>query len=261
VQVKARQGTLVLKGFEAGAELALSNTTLEIEEGKGDVTVTTDSTIQFRTMAAAMHLDMYGGFLRGTSNDGILEVRMRNSEINVEAIEKGMRVQGDGLKARIVDVGGELYVEASVSDVVIDRANAVEVHLDRGNLTMQRATAAVKAIVTGGNAQILDSSGSVSLDLDGGDAEVSWASISGDADSQLVNKSGSITAWFPEGASCRVEAKTKYGRIESDLPKVIVRDDPTEAQGPVNNGQRPMIKIAAERDIHLQHGSKSGDEN
>jgi len=155
-------------------------------------------------MAAAMHIDLYGGSLRGKDNKGILEVRTRNTEINVEGIDDAMRVQGEGIHAQIVDVEGELYVEAANSDFVIDKAAAVDVHLDRGSLTVQRAAGPVKAVVVGADAHILDGIGSVQLDLDGGEAEVSWASLSADKDSQIVNKAGGVTLRLPQSAICRI---------------------------------------------------------
>ena len=261
IHVKANKGEATIMGIKAGGELAMSGTPLHLKEGKGDITVTSDASVDFETMEASMHLDMYGGALRGKGNKGILEVRTRNTEINVEAIEQGMRIQGDGVKAKIVDVGGELYVETTISEVVVDRAGSVDLRIDRGNATIQRAAGAVQAIVAGGDVHIIDGSGPVTLDLDGGDAEVSWASMSGDKESKLTNKSGNVTVHFPASGVCRVEAKSKYGRIDTDLPTVKVMDDLTEAQGPVNGGYRPLVRVVANGDIHLLGAARVQDEN
>lgn len=259
--IASRLGSVSLKGATDDGELALNGAALHLEGCKGDITVTSDAPVDFVGMAATLHFDMYGGTLRGKGNQGILEVRTRNTEINLESIEQGMRLQGDGLKARIVDVGGDLYVEASVSDVVIDRAAAVEARIDRGSVTIQRTGGPVKATVQGGDAHIIDGIGPVQLDIDGGDAEVSWASITGDKDSKLVNKSGAITVRFPQGGSCRVEAKSEYGRVDSDIRTVKVADDLESAQGSVNGGYRPAVLITAYGDIELLDGSKPPDEN
>lgn len=261
VRLKAQKGEAKIAKIKAGAELVMVGTPLHLREGKGDITVTSDAPVEFLEMAASMHLDMYGGSLRGKGNQGILEVRTRNTEVNVESIADGMRIQGDGLTARIADIGGELYVETTISDVVVDGAESVVLRVDRGNVTIQRATGAVEATVIDGDVHILDGSGPVTLDMDRGDAEVSWVSLSGDKDSQLVNKSGSVTARFPRAGACRVEAKSRYGRIDSDLPTVKVMDDLTEAQGPVNRGNRPMIHITAAGDIHLLDASKIQEAN
>jgi hypothetical protein len=261
VHIKAGKGTVTAKGL-TGGELQLTGAPLKLQDGKGDITVTTDTTVEFLSMAAAMHFDMYGGNLRGKGNAGILEVRLRNSEVNIEGIEDGMRVQGDGIKARIVDVGGEIYVEASVSDFFIDKPASADLHVDRGSLTVQRAAGAVKAVVVGGDAHVTDGMGPVQLDLDGGEAEVSWASLSGDKDSQIVNKSGGVTLRFPPSAIGRVEAKTKFGRIDSTIATIRIMDGEKEAQGPVNNGSRPVVHVLAEQDIHiLGEAAASDDQN
>jgi DUF4097 and DUF4098 domain-containing protein YvlB len=219
--------------------------------------VGSDTTVLFEAMAASMHFDMDGGSLHGKGNEGILELRGRNTELNVETITGGMRVQGSGLSVKIVEVGGELQLEAASSNVVVDRAGSVVLRVDGGSVTVQRATGAVQANVTGGDARILDASGPVNLELDRGDGEVSWSSFTGDKDSSLSGNNGNLTVRFPAAGGCRVEAKSKDGRIDSNLPTVRVLDGANEAQGPVNNGYRPIVRITASGDIHLQDASKS----
>ena len=254
LHVKAQRGQATVAGIKAGAELALAGTPLQLKAGKGNITVTSDATVVFEAMAASMHFDMFGGSLKGKGNDGILELRGRNTELNVESITGGMRVQGDGITTRVVDVGEELQLDTTSSDIVVDRAERVVLKADGGNVMIQRATGAVSAKVVGADVRILDGSGSVNLELERGDGEVSWTSFSGDKDSILANKNGNLTVRFPASGGCRVEAKSKDGRIDSDLPTVRVMDDATEAQGPVNGGYRPIVHITATGDIQLLHG-------
>jgi hypothetical protein len=219
--------------------------------------VSSDTSVLFEAMAAAMHFDMDGGSLHGKGNEGILELRGRNTELNVEAITGGMRVQGNGLSVKIVDVSGELQIEASSSNVVVDHAGSVVLRVDGGSVTLQRVTGAVQANLTGGDARILDVSGPVNLELDRGDGEVSWATMAGDKDSTLVSSNGSLTVRFPATGACRVEARSKDGRIDSALPTVAVLEGSNEAQGPVNSGYRPIVHINATGDIHLLDAAKA----
>ena len=250
LDVDAQKGEAKVSGIKGGAELRLAGTPLELKEGKGNVVVASDTTVLFEAMAASMHFDMDGGSLHGRGNEGILELRGRNTELNVETITGGMRVQGNGLSVKIVEVGGELQLEAASSNIVVDRAGSVVLRLDGGSVMLQRATGAVQANVTGGDARILDASGPVNLELDRGDGEVSFTSFTGDKDSSLA-ANGNLTVRFPPAGGCRVEAKSKDGRIDSDLPTVRVLEGSNEAQGPVNSGYRPIIKITASGDIHL----------
>jgi len=257
LHVNAQKGEATVVGSTGGAELKLSGTPLHLKEGTGDITVTSDAPVDFATMAASMRFDMYGGSLRGKGNAGILEVRARNAEVNVEAILEGMRLQGDGLKAQIVDVGGELYVETTVSDIFVDRVASVILKDDGGNVTIQQAAGPVQATVVGADIHILKGSGPVTLDADRGEAEVAWASMGGGKDSKLTNKGGSITVRIPGSGWCHVEAKSTFGRIDSDIPTVKVTDDLTEARGPVNSGSRPVIHIVANGDIHILGAEKA----
>jgi hypothetical protein len=260
IHVKARRGDTTVTGSKGIVGLELSGGPLHLNGGKGDITVTSDAPVDFTTMAAAMHLDMDGGSLRGQGSQGMIDVHIRDAEVNVGSLDQGVRLRGNGLKAHLADVGGELFIETSVSDVIAERVGKVLLSVDRGDVTIQGATGVVAATVTAGDVHIVDAAGPVSLDLEGGDAEVSWASLSGDKDSKLINKSGNITARFPSSAKCRVEARSKHGHVESNLPTVRVMDSRTEAQGPINFGNRPFVNIVADGDIHLQDASKVNDE-
>jgi DUF4097 and DUF4098 domain-containing protein YvlB len=257
-RLKARHGDATVNGIRAGAELELSETPLHLKDGRGDITVISDAPVDFRGMAASLHFDMYGGSLSGTGNQGILEVRTRNTEVNVASIDEGMRVQGNGLNATIKDIGGELYIETKISEVKVERVGRVLLNIDRGNVTIHGAQA-VQANVTGGDVNLIDVTGPVTLELDRGNADVSWASLPGDGDSKLVNTSGNVTARFPGAGVGRVEAKSTSGHIETDLQAVKVAEDRTEAQGPINSGSRPLISITANGDIHLLDGMKAHD--
>ena len=259
LHVKAQKGDATVVGSIGGAELELSGTPLRLKDGTGDLTVSSDATVDFATMAALMHFDMHGGSLRGKGNAGILEVRARNTEVNVQSILEGMRLEGDGLKAQIVEVGGELHVETTVSDIFVDRVASVILKVDGGNVTIQRAAGPVQATVVGADIHILDGSGPVTLDADRGEAEVAWASMGGGKDSNLTNKGGSLTVRIPGSGWCQVDAKSTFGRIDSDIPTVKVTDDLTEARGPVNSGSRPTIRIVANGDIHILGAEKVGE--
>ena len=101
----------------------------------------------------------------------------------------------------------------------------------------------------------------MTLDLEGGDADVSWASFSGDKDTHLTNRSGSITVRVPVSGPARLVAKSRYGRIDGTVPGVRVSDDLNEAQGPINGGSRPVVHVDASGDIHLAYGSEAHDAN
>ena len=256
VTVRARGGSGEISGLGAGADFQLVGCALKLSDGKGDVSVNSDSTVAFEKMAGALHFDLYGGSLQGTGNQGLVEVRTRNTEIGLNEIDGPVRIQGDGVKVHVNDVSGELYVEAAVSDVVIIKAGGgVGLKIERGNVTLKGAQGNITATITGGDAQLLELTGPVAMELDGGNAEVSWTSISGETDTLVQNRSGDVTMHFPGNASCRVEATSKFGRVESDIATVRVMDDGKSAQGPIGRGRRPTIKVEAEGSVRLLTGA------
>ena len=251
LHLKARKGEATATGNKGTAEFELTGTSLHLNEANRDVTVTTDANVDFRMMNAALRVDMSGGTLRGKGSKFGIELHGRSAELNVEAIENGVHIQGDGIKAKVVDIAGELTFDTTLSDLVADKVGSVVAKVERGSVSVQRASGAVQATVVGGDVKLVDVAASVTIDLEGGNAEVSWASLSGDKDSQIVNKSGTVTATFPVSGSCRVDAKSTSGRVDSTLAKVTVSDDLSSATGPVNGGSRPVVHITANGDVHL----------
>lgn len=261
LHIKSRNGEINATGNKGPAEFELAATPLHLKDSSGDVTVSSDGHVDFQTMSGAMHFDMSGGMVRGKGVKGGVDIVGHGTEVNVEALENGLRLAGDGIRAKLLNLAGELNVDVTNSDIGADQTGSVVAKIDRGSLSLQRATGAVQASLVGGDVHVIDVTAAVAVDLDGGDADVSWASLSGDKDSQLVNKTGRITVTFPVSGSCRVDAKTKYGRIDSALSAVKVSDDLSSAAGPVNGGSRPVVHVTANGDIHLQNAQvASGDE-
>jgi len=239
-RLEARGGSGELAGLAAGGDLRLSESALRLTGGKGDVTVTSDAAVEFSSMTASMHFEMDGGTLRGKGNQGSVTVRARRTDISLEAITGALRVEGEGLKTKLVGITGELDLDVT-----------------RGNVLLQRASGPVNAVIFAGDAQFFELQGAVRLDIQGGNADLSWSAIGGDRDSLLENKGGDITVRFPATASCRVTAKTKSGRITSDIPSIKVLVDATDAEGALGKGQGPLIAIEANGNINLSAGAKS----
>jgi hypothetical protein len=239
-RVESRGGSGELAGLAAGGDLRLSESALRLTGGHGDVTVTSDAPVVFSNMAASMRFEMDGGTLRGNGNQGPVEVRARRTDVDLEAIVGALRVEGEGLKTKLVGISGELNLNVT-----------------RGNVLLQRASGPVTAVIFAGDAQLYELQGAVRLDIEGGNAELSWAAITGDKDTFLENRGGDITVRLPASASCRVTAKTKSGRITSDISSIKIPANATEAQGALGQGQGPLIAIEANGNIHLSASAKS----
>jgi hypothetical protein len=171
--------------------------------------------------------------------------------VNVESIAGGMRVQGDGLKVKIADVGGELQLDATAAEVVIDGAGSVVLKVDRGNAAVQRATGAIQASVTGGDVRIVDVSGPVNLELD----EARGRCL-GPRFRETRIRTWSTPAAISRSASPSTEAAASRRRARVDAWIASASDRPRSrgrGRGPGPGQQRlpPDRHVTAAGDIHL----------
>jgi hypothetical protein len=217
--LEAHGGSGELSGLAAGGTLSLSESSLRMTGGKGDMTVTSNAAVTFANMTGAMRFEMDGGNLHGQGNQGPVAVRSRRTEIKLEGIS------------------GDLDLDAT-----------------RGNVVVQRVSGLLNAVIFAGDAKLLELQGPLRLDMDGGAASISWNAIEGDRDSLVENKGGDISVRFPGNASCRVSAKTRSGKITSDLPTIKAEDNSTEVSGTLGQGQKPLITIEADGNIMLSGG-------
>jgi hypothetical protein len=255
VHVRERGGQLELRDLAQGGEFSLSGTPLKMTRCQGDITVESDGDVQFLDNKAALHFISYGGSVRGSGNTGLLEVKTSNAEVVLEKIVGPVRIQGDGLKVRLKDIGGELLVYATSSDVQIDGVSAdVTVENTQGDVTVKGASGAVGVKSSGGDVSLLGMVGPAQVEADGRHVAVSWTSLPG-KDSVVHNDGGDITVHFPAGGGCRVEARSKFGRVETDLPRVEILEGGSSAQGVLGNASRPTIRVESGGDVQLLGGS------
>ena len=219
-RIEARGGTGELTGLASGGDLHFSDSALRLSGGKGDVTINSNAAVIASAMVGAMRFEMEGGSVRAQDLKGPVNVRARRTEISLESI---------------------------TGDVNVDNT--------RGNVVLQRISGPVTAVVFAGDAKLLELQGPLRLDMDGGTAAVTWTSIGADQDSQLQNKGGDISVRFPGNTACHVSAKSKSGRITSEVPAIKTTADGTSADGVLGPAGKPLISIEADGNIHLSGGA------
>jgi hypothetical protein len=218
-RVEANGGSAELSGLAAGGDFHMTESPLRLTAGKGDVTVVSDAAVTFANMVGSMRLDMDGASLRGQGNQGPVRVQARRTDVTLAGIS------------------GDLDVDVT-----------------RGKFALQRVSGAVTAAIFAGDAKFLELQGPLRLDMNGGNAEVTWSAVTGAGDSVLNNHGGDIAVRLPGNASCRVSARTSSGRITSELPSIKVPADATEAEGTLGQGKGPEISIEADGNIRLSGG-------
>ncbi len=222
-RLESHGGSGELAGLAAGGELHATDTALKLSAGRGDVTVTSNAAVVVSTMAGAMRFELDGGSLRGQDIQGSVTVRARRTEVTLEG------------------VSGEVNLDVT-----------------RANVALKRVSGAVSATVFAGDAKLFELAGPLRLDMDGGTAAVTFAAITGDRDSQIENRGGDVSVRFPGAAACRVSAKSKTGRITSELLSIKATPDGTGAEGSLGTVGKPLITIEADGNIQLSGGGAAG---
>lgn len=254
VHIVATGGTVALEKVAGTHDLELTASRLRVNQVRGDLTVTSDTDVQFAACEAGFHLDLYGGSLRGDGNQGMLEARTHNATIGLAHMQGPLRLEGDGLKVQLTDVTGDVAIDASLSSIHLDRiAGALNVSDDRGDLSVSRVSGSVDAHVVGGDMGVTGVTGRVNAFVEQGNLTASWTSIGGNADSYLHCPDGDVTLTVPNAPSCRIEATSRYGRIDTNYPRVRVSADASSAQGACMRAGTPLIRIDAGGDVHILH--------
>lgn len=254
-RLRARGGSVTLSGLEQGGDLELTGAALRVEKSKGEIHVNTDQPCEFLENEASLHIDAYGPSALVRQNKGIVEVRARNAEVTLEKIQGAARVEGDGLRLRVDDVGGEFVAILGLSAAFVQNVGGKAViQSERGDLEIRRATQMVEVKSEDGSVRLLDLNGPVLVEADGALVEVSWVSTPATEDSSILNEGGDVIVRFPPGGGAGIEAYASYGRIETAFDTVRLFDGDKRAEGSINRRQRPMVRIESGGDVQILGG-------
>lgn len=253
LRLRASGGTAKLGSLQQGGEIVVSGTPLDLRESRGDIDIQTDADLMFRDTQADLHVDGYGGSVRGAGNEGLLEVRTEGAEVAVERIQGPVRVQGRRLTVDLKSVDGEVFVEAVSSKVGVAGAGAeVEILSENGDVSVVRPATDVTIDSRGGDVQVLETRGPFRIHADGSRVEVSLAAPFALKDSEVLNPGGEVELRIPPNLSVSIAAETRYGRIDSTLPGFGVQVQGKTAQGAVGpGGGQATIRIQAGGNIVL----------
>lgn len=254
VTIRGKKGRLDLQDTLT-AHVSLSESPMTLARARGEVEVQSDSEVRFTDCQTALSVDGFGASVRGVKNDGLVEVKTHNAEINMESVDGPVHVEGDGLKIRLKDVGGEtlLYTKTSDIEVIANQAQ-LGIENDQGDVTVRQSIGPVQLTARGGTVRLLDVKGSVELHADSKEVEVAFAAVGGAEDSVLDNAGGDMTVRFPPTTSCRVEARSKFGKVESDLEHVIVGGSGDSATGLIGTAPQRTVNVTSGWNIHLTGG-------
>jgi DUF4097 and DUF4098 domain-containing protein YvlB len=250
VNLRIQEGKAQLTALRDGGQISVTGCPLVVDQAGGELSVTSDSDVQFTDCRATLHIDNTSGGVRGLRNDGVVELTTHKASVSLEQINGQLRISGDELDVKLVNIGAAVSVTTQSSNISIDGAAAVTIENDRGNISVKRSEAPISIKSQNGDVELLDMHGPVAVDAAGQHVEVQWTATPPDKDSRITNDGGDVTVKFA-GGDCRVSATSKYGRVDSNLPGVRVVKNETTAQGIVGGGGARTVIVTATGDVHL----------
>lgn len=102
-----------------------------------------------------------------------------------------------------------------------------------------------------GTVRLTQLGGPINVEANGERVEVVWKTLNQTADSFIHNEGGDVFVGFPGQGGCKVEAFSRFGRIETDLPDLEVSSDGNRASGILNARSRPTVRVESEGSIEL----------
>jgi hypothetical protein len=186
-------------------------------------------------------------------------------QIDDAAVREGM--SNDEAKAKLLaekqpslefatpeQIGAAVGVFTTSSTVALDGSTApVTIENEGGDVTVKHTDGSIDLKMRGGSAHLLKLRGPITVQADGEQVEVEWEVLPSSADSRIVNESGGITVRFPPAGDSRVNANSRSGHIDNNLPKVVIAQDGGSAQGVVGGGGSNLktVTIQASGDVKL----------
>jgi hypothetical protein len=253
-RLHVRQGQVDLRDLGAGADLLLSGSPLKLENSKGPISIETDRTVQFKSLESALRVTAFGGTVRGSHNDGSVEVKGTGaSGVEIDSVSGSVLVTGAALKTHLSDIGGEVTVRTSSAPIQVNKVGGpLTIEIENANLDARELSGDVDVKSAHGKVRLSDLNGAVKIEANGPEVEANWTSLAATADSSIRNDGGGVLVTFGPNAGCRVEAESTGGKIEMEgLPGVEMGEGGTVAKGIVTYKERPIVKIVASGDVRL----------
>jgi DUF4097 and DUF4098 domain-containing protein YvlB len=272
VTIDARHGAV--EAVDLGAELTLTARHGDVEvsgvEGHCEIDVQ-HGKLQTRRTAGVDAKVSYGALV-AEEVEGDLLVEARHAEARVADVAGGADVQtsyadirlegiGGDARARVehggvhaVDVTGTLTAEASHQDVSLDRVRGrVEVSVRGGGVAAQGLGDGVHARTRGGDVSIDGFRGPVDVEADGGNVRLVPGAPLVEAIVAAV-RDGEVRLEVPPGSRFTLEAESRHGELEIDVPELDRRRTEGRVTGTIGGGGA-SVSLTADGDVTLAPGS------
>jgi hypothetical protein len=258
-RITAEGGEIKLRRVLRGAELELSECPLTLGDIEGGIRVNTDSTVQFEDLKSELWVSGYGAGVRGSGNVGGVHVDTSSATLFLESIAGAVEVEGSDLRVHLKDLKADAVVRTSMSNVRAENCSAnLEIENDYGDVVVNKMEGDLKIKSSQGNVTVTGLSGTVDVEADGLMVEVAWTAFPNEGDSTIANKDGAIHLRLPKVGNGRLEAASRYGRVDSLHPDVMTSDDGKHAAAAMGRGRGPVVRVKAGGDIVIEANVAEG---
>jgi DUF4097 and DUF4098 domain-containing protein YvlB len=259
VRMTAEGGEVKLKSLLRGAELELSECPAVLGDIEGGVRINTDSTVQFEDLKSELSVSGYGAGVRGSGNLGGVTVNSTGATIVLESIGGAVKVEGSDLRVQLKDLKSDAEVRTSMSQIRAENsAAALDIENDYGDILVNKIEGGLKINSSQGDVTATELSGPVELQADGLVVDLSWTALPTEGDSTISNEDGEIRLRLPTNGNARLEAASRYGRVDSMMPGISASDDGKHAAGMIGRGREPVIRVKAGGDIVIEPNAAGG---
>lgn len=189
---------------------------------------------------------------------GSAQVHASFGTVKVSKVGKGARITAENGSVSVADTSGPTFVKTSFGLV-----DAVRI---AGDLTVEDQNGAVKAAAIKGGAVVRTSFAPVTIDGVGGRIQVEnqngSVEVRGMPDGagkcyplSLTSSFGPIRVYLPEGAGYKVDARTSFGKIHSEMPLSVAGSMSGDSiQGTIGDGKCPLTLANNNGNIDLLKG-------
>ena len=132
-----------------------------------------------------------------------------------------------------------------------------EIHLNTasGDITLRNVSGEIKVATASGQLKVTNATGTVSAASASGDVEVEIARLEGAGNLRFSSASGNVHVRLPGSLDARVSLSTASGRIETDFPLEVKRQEygsGSTARGLLGSGARDLRISTASGDVSLK---------
>jgi Toastrack DUF4097 len=255
-EIRQAQGPLTLTSRHGDVSVQDVKDAVDVQAEHGSVTLARVGPAKASTSHGDIRVDGVTGDLEARAEHGGVEASQVAGKAVIEASYDGIEVRHVDGEARLVaqhggvvaeDVLGAVYAESSFDNVRLLRIGKdVEVTVDHGGLEAEDLAGAVRVKVAGDDVTITDFASSVDIEADRGSVELTPTGPIAHPLSVRTHHGG-ITLRVPAGSGIDVEAASRAGEMQFDVPGWTQdRTEDSRTFGRVGKGGVP-VKLDADR--------------